>query len=202
MIVWSEQEPDFSRVPVEELVARLPFVAALTVVLNPGPWPLVVASYQTLEAVLEHLMEQSTEMGGLLIGRVHDVSRSNGGFVIAISDHVRSVEFDATGVSLRMDPDVWERARLRSGEGDFVIGWYHSHPNLGAFFSGTDRHTQHAFFNQPHSLGLVVDPLRHEEKWFVGPDSEELRSQQVLRYVDFDLTSVRHNQNFSDRFGD
>ncbi len=41
-----------------------------------------------------------------------------------------------------------------------VVGWYHSHPNLGAFFSGTDRATQRAFFNRPYSVGLVVDPVR------------------------------------------
>ena len=54
-----------------------------------------------------------------------------------------------------------------------VVGWYHSHPGLGAFFSGTDRETQHAFFRQPYSLGLVVDPLRAELACYAGPDSAE-----------------------------
>jgi proteasome lid subunit RPN8/RPN11 len=61
-----------------------------------------------------------------------------------------------------------------------VVGWYHSHPNLGVFFSGTDRKTQRDFFNQSHSLGLVVDPIRLQEKWFIGPDSIELRPPQII----------------------
>lgn len=183
MIAWTEQKPDFSRASLDVLVARLPFTDAFAIALNPGPWPLVAASRQTLSSVWAHLSEQRVEMGGLLIGSVHDLPGHGGHFVVVVSDHVRSVEFEGTGVSLRMDPDVWERARLRAGEGRFVVGWYHSHPNLGTFFSGTDRRTQRAFFNQPHSLGLVVDPVRMEEKWFIGGDSDELEPQQVLRHL-------------------
>ncbi|MGD9711725.1 MAG: Mov34/MPN/PAD-1 family protein [Thermomicrobiales bacterium] len=182
MIAWSEQKPDFSRAPLDELSSRLPFTAACIVALNPGPWPLVAARKDTMDSVWAHLAEQSVEMGGLLIGSVHDLSREGSRFVIAISDHVRSVEFDGTGVSLRMDPEVWERARLKAGEGRFVVGWYHSHPNLGVFFSGTDRRTQRAFFYHPHSAGVVIDPVRREEKWFVGGDSDELSPRQILRY--------------------
>ena len=55
-----------------------------------------------------------------------------------------------------------------------VTGWYHSHPNLGVFFSGVDRATQRAFFNQPYALGLVIDPIRNEEMVFYGGTSEQL----------------------------
>jgi proteasome lid subunit RPN8/RPN11 len=78
-----------------------------------------------------------------------------------------------------MNSNVWERAR-ESAEGATIVGWYHSHPDLGVFFSGTDRKTQRAFFNQPHSIGLVIDPIRLQEKWFIGPDSVELHDVQIL----------------------
>jgi proteasome lid subunit RPN8/RPN11 len=68
-----------------------------------------------------------------------------------------------------------------SANGKTVVGWYHSHPDLGVFFSGTDRRTQRAFFNQPHCIGLVVDPIGFQETWFIGPDSVELRNAQILR---------------------
>jgi hypothetical protein len=51
-------------------------------------------------------------------------------------------------------------------------GWYHSHPNLGVAFSGTDCHMQRAFFSNPHSLRLVID-VRREEKWFIGSSSSD-----------------------------
>jgi len=84
-------------------------------------------------------------------------------------------------VSLAMGTEIWDRARdLMARAGSMVVGWYHSHPNLGAFFSGTDRATQRAFFNRPYSVGLVVDPVRGEEAWFVGPASTPLRIESVL----------------------
>jgi hypothetical protein len=63
-----------------------------------------------------------------------------------------------------------------------VVGWYHSHPNLGAFFSGTDRKTQRSFFSQRYSLGLVADPVRSEEAWFVGPDATALSPDVVFAF--------------------
>ena len=80
-----------------------------------------------------------------------------------------------------MDTAVWAHARQAcSDNNEVVIGWYHSHPNLGAFFSGTDRYTQRHFFQHEHCLGLVVDPIRHDEKWFVGPDLVEYPLEHVI----------------------
>ena len=122
------------------------------------------------------------EMGGLLIGAVHSLDGGNSGFVVSVEDFARGDEFDGTSVSLRLDTGVWETARMRSGGELSVIGWYHSHPNLGAFFSGTDRRTQAAFLGEPHCLGLVVDPVRRQEKWFLGANSTPLERVQVLRF--------------------
>ena len=61
-----------------------------------------------------------------------------------------------------------------------VVGWYHSHPDLGVSFSGTDRATQRVFFNRTYSVGLVVDPVRGEEAWFIGPDSVPLKTGSVV----------------------
>ena len=57
-----------------------------------------------------------------------------------------------------------------------------SHPNLGVFFSGTDRKTQKDFFDTEYSLGLVVDPVRDEELWFFGGDSQQLERKSILKY--------------------
>jgi proteasome lid subunit RPN8/RPN11 len=44
----------------------------------------------------------------------------------------------------------------------FFIGWYHSHPGYGIFFSDTDFKCQITFFNQPYHVALVVDPNRQQ----------------------------------------
>jgi proteasome lid subunit RPN8/RPN11 len=182
VIVWNEQKPDFYRRPITDLVSQLPFISVCAVLLNEGESPKVVVSQRTMDSIVSHLAERPMEMGGLLLGNVYNIADDEDKFVIAVSDHARSIEYEGTGVSLRMDTPVWDNARLKSQDGRSVIGWYHSHPNLGAFFSGTDRRTQRAFFNQPHCMGLVIDPIRREEKWFIGAESEELAEHQVLRH--------------------
>jgi proteasome lid subunit RPN8/RPN11 len=182
MIVWNEQKPDFVRRPLDDLVGQLPFPLACAVILATQRGPKVLVSRTVLGGIFDHLRERDVEMGGLSIGSVHELTDGSEDFSVAVTDFARSVEFDSTSVSLRMDPDVWERARLQSGDGSVVVGWYHSHPDLGVFFSGTDRKTQRAFFNHPHSLGLVVDPVRQQERWFMGADSAELAPSQIMRH--------------------
>ena len=182
MIVWTEQRPDFRRKPVEELLPSLTFTAACAVILGQGCLPKVVAPRWLLDAIWMHLSERNVEMGGLLIGNVHDLDKSGGRFVVSVEDFARADEYSGTGVSLHMGTAVWEAARGKLCERRSVVGWYHSHPNLGAFFSGTDRRTQSAFFSQAHFLGLVIDPIRKEEKWFIGERSAQLESRQILRF--------------------
>jgi proteasome lid subunit RPN8/RPN11 len=181
MIVWAEQKPDFVVRPIDTVLARLPFTTACAVALPSARTPKVLASVEVMDRIFAHLQERNVEMGGLLLGAAYEGLRGNDNLVIAVTDFARSTEFDGTHVSLKMDPDVWERARVQSGGASVVVGWYHSHPNLGVFFSGTDRKTQRAFFNHPHSLGLVIDPIRFEEMWFVGADSTQLEASQIIR---------------------
>ena len=181
MIVWTDQKPDFVRRPIDTVLARLPFTTACVVALPSAQKPKVLASVKVMDGIFSHLQERNVEMGGLLLGAVYEGLRGTDDLVITVTDFARSTEFDSTHVSLKMDPDVWERARLQSDGTTVVVGWYHSHPNLGVFFSGTDRKTQRAFFYHPHSLGLVIDPIRVEQMWFAGADSTQLTESQIIR---------------------
>jgi proteasome lid subunit RPN8/RPN11 len=133
-------------------------------------------------------------MGGLLIGRAYvagDALPDSWGPMVTVERFVPSETFRSSPVSLAMGTEIWSRARsMMARDGGMVVGWYHSHPNLSAFFSGTDRATQRAFFNRPYNVGLVIDPVRDEEVWFVGPDSASLKTESVL---DINLTTVLDN---------
>lgn len=42
-----------------------------------------------------------------------------------------------------------------------VVGWYHSHPGFGCWFSGTDITTQQSFEQlNARAVGIVVDPVQ------------------------------------------
>jgi proteasome lid subunit RPN8/RPN11 len=170
--------------------------------------PLVLVTAQTVANVLSHLQTPPAglktwfsgmpiEQGGLLIGRVtrlNETTSSDQFECIEVLRHSPAPDATGTALSLRMESSVWQAAnevcdelnkRLSLDQNQHrcgpcrVIGWYHSHPNLGAFFSGTDRQTQAAFFNHDYSLGWVIDPVRStslqelDQAWYIGAQSVE-----------------------------
>ena len=144
------------------------------------PWTGDGKIFQQFNQVNNHLQTQQTELGGLLLGSVFSRSGLTDGIsIISILNSIPSDQYEATGASLVMSPSVWQKASLETSNDKFVVGWYHSHPNLGAFFSGTDRTTQDRFFSNPYSIGLVVDPIRNEAAWFRGKDSVEHPDESI-----------------------
>lgn len=89
-----------------------------------------------------------------------------------------------------MDAEIWNSVNNCDIKDLLVVGWYHSHPNLGAFFSGIDRKTQKSFFNHTYSLGWVIDPLRNEDKIFVGEESEEYKQTLMVLKQEFSFKNI------------
>jgi proteasome lid subunit RPN8/RPN11 len=146
--------------------------------------PMVALASSALATAWDHVRDSALERGGLLIGEpvVHAV-----GDTLPALVHVRAavagLDDEATFTSLRLHTAVWDAARAALQPGECVVGWFHSHPGIGAFFSGTDRHTQAGFFQHPFSLGWVIDPQRREQAWFVGAASRALAPDAVVRLV-------------------
>ncbi len=47
------------------------------------------------------------------------------------------------------------------GVNQIAVGWYHSHPGFGCWFSGTDVETQMSYEKMhPRAVGVVVDPVQ------------------------------------------
>lgn len=178
---WVEVEPDIKAQPISDYLSGISAVDIISFVSRHNRDPFVLFEPSVRSKILSHLRTENVELGGLLLGNVvSDHSLQDGIVVIRVTDSVASEEFESSSVSLRMDSSVWQKANAKLREDFFVVGWYHSHPNLGAFFSGTDRRTQLRFFNQKYHLGLVIDPIRNEEKWFLGADSKEISCDQLL----------------------
>ncbi len=143
--------------------------------------PAIVLAHAARETAWRHVAGHRVERGGLLIGEpfAHDDDADT----IALI-HVRAAipALDDTGdaISLRMEARVWDAARAAMRGGERVVGWFHSHPDIGAFFSGTDRRTQAAFFAQAFSVGWVIDPVRGEEAWFLGAEARNVVQSRVF----------------------
>lgn len=174
---WKEKEPDIQSIDITALLEKMSFIDGLRLMKLAKDSPVVLFNYEAREKIYSHLNTEDTELGGLLIGKVYSTSNLFQGIIaIEIFDSIPSGDFDTSPVSLKMNSEVWTQASVMIDTDKIIVGWYHSHPNLGVFFSGTDRYTQRHFFNYPYNVGLVIDPIRNEEKYFIGGESQETRN--------------------------
>lgn len=175
---WTDQSPEQSlpELPdnassptVERLLCRAAEVAGGTE---------VVVDRSVHAQVLTHLRSSRRELGGLLVGRAFSVQgRPTQVARVDVLAAVPAEQSSGNGYSLRMEASVWSAAAAllaqHTAHGELkVVGWYHSHPGLGAFFSATDQATQAAFFSHAYSIGWVIDPSDDSHACFVGPASK------------------------------
>jgi|GEM_PF-1236063 len=112
----------------------------------------------------------SVEQGGILFGNAYR-EPLYGRIYVEITAAVAATATISTGYHLEFTSDSWlgimQQAKAEHPQ-ENIVGWYHSHPNLGVFMSGTDMRTQRAFFHHPWSLSIVCDPVREEIGFFLG----------------------------------
>ena len=119
--------------------------------------------------------EHPNETAGLLFGRTF----TDGANQCALVRHLirpRVGEVIGTPVTVTITAEGSSRMSRRAQEchpcAD-AVGWAHTHPTFGAYFSGTDRAEQ-AIWTSPASVGLVISGLPEADpryEVFVGPES-------------------------------
>lgn len=126
----------------------------------------------------------SVEQAGVLVG--YACQDPNGQKFVVVSDAVlapstvgSSVRVQFTSHSWRV---IWERLDQLGDQK--IIGWYHTHPDLGVFLSGTDLRTQGRFFSESWQIAVVVDPVRDEIGFFYGRIGARLHSVWSFRSGD------------------
>lgn len=133
-----------------------------------GEVPVTVAITQQALKQLEDYCYSvlDAEVGGVLLGEVERGEVSSAILVQA----VLPVKTDDYGpVHFTFSADSWallhqERAEQYPNLG--IVGWYHTHPGLGVFYSADDVVVHSAAFVMPWHVGLVIDPIYKEGCWF------------------------------------
>ena len=115
------------------------------------------------------------EQQGILLGTVYQTSTGFSAIVEAVllSDaignqvYVESAHSDWSRMNSQMDELNQTRKRKL-----VKIGWWHTHPNMGIFMSGTDKATQSNYFYKDWQFAVVLNP--QDKKWgaFVGENAE------------------------------
>jgi proteasome lid subunit RPN8/RPN11 len=120
------------------------------------------------EALAHHCRQSnrhSREVGGLLVGYLNDTQDEVSGhkfYTAVVTDLIHFTPADSSGTHLRLDADSWVSVsqvyeEKYAARNKVRLGWYHTHPTQGIFFSQPD-HDFHTNFNQPFQFAVVINP--------------------------------------------
>lgn len=128
-----------------------------------------------LAGAVRHGQTSRQEVGGFCIGRA-----------VKVQDHWRitiTATFAAQGAisrpaSFTLTPDSWSEAHktveaIYTPRGEYIVGWYHTHPGFGVFFSSMDHFVHENYFTQPWHVALVIDPYRSDQGFFAWYKSKD-----------------------------
>ena len=150
---------------------------------------VLVAHLDVYSAIHQHSVASlPNETGGFMLGHVgFDALR--GSWHVEV-DEILPVE------PLSQDPvhfsftwrDVDRVRSYREEQGKALIGWYHTHPDMGIFLSETDLEKTHRLlFAEPFQLALVYDPVRGRAGYFFWEGPQTIDASQAL-WREFEIT--------------
>jgi proteasome lid subunit RPN8/RPN11 len=123
------------------------------------------------------------EVGGVLLGRV---VRYQAQTFVEVLAAMPAPSDDHGPVHFTFSADTWayiNKQRDKQYRHLDIIGWFHTHPDLGVFYSSDDVVVHSAAFTLPWQIGLVVDPVRQEASFFGWENSQ--RGLEILPMAGF-----------------
>lgn len=108
------------------------------------------------------------EVCGVLVGFTGEEAGLRWTRVVAVIEgrHAREDQMSVT-----FTHETWDAVHAKLAERDDkarVIGWYHTHPDFGIFYSAPDVFVHRNFFGLEGQVGVVVDPVRAERGVFAS----------------------------------
>ena len=125
----------------------------------------------------------SREVGGFLIGTIKDR-------VTTIIDFIPALAGDSKATSFQFSEKDWSSLykTLDNYDNLELVGWFHTHPNFGAFLSSYDQFIQDSFFSDSGRVAIVFDPIR--EDWAAFLQSNETTEKIQLKTDIQNLTTT------------
>ena len=117
----------------------------------------------------------TVEQQGILLGSIYKTSSGFYGVVeeVILSDaignkvYVESAHSDWSKMDKQMD--ILNENRKRKL---VKLGWWHTHPNMSIFMSGTDKNTQSNYFYKDWQFAVVLNPQDKDWGVFIGENAD------------------------------
>jgi len=155
-----------------------------------------VAGYPTAEYLRVYLHEEALravealaasyperEIGGVLLGRYATYQDRP---YVKIEQVIPGIKATGSATQLTFTHETWRQineAKDREHPELQIVGWYHSHPDLGIFLSRDDLYIHKNFFANERQVALVVDPINHDRGLFVWHHGEVKRDGGLRIYA-------------------
>lgn len=151
----------------------------------------VVSVFVTRPAYIRvcvHACSASIEVGGALIGEYCTDRETGQQFVIV--KHVlpaRHTRQGAVYLTFTQDSlvDLHDQIEKRF-PGERIVGWYHTHPQMGVFLSHYDTWLHSHFFPEPWQVALVVEPFSSVAGFFIRQNDGSLDPTRYFGFYEMD----------------
>ncbi|MCB8929036.1 MAG: Mov34/MPN/PAD-1 family protein [Ardenticatenaceae bacterium] len=126
---------------------------------------------QALSQIRAHSISNlRSELGGVLLGHAY---RDGEQMLVEVIAALPARNDDHGPIHFTFTADAWSQIhheRAAQYPDLEIVGWFHTHPGLGVFYSSDDVVVHTAAFTLPWHVGLVVDPLGNEASYFGWQD--------------------------------
>lgn len=153
----------------------------------------LICSQTALQQIDSHSRSNLySELGGFLLG---EAFQKDGYLFVEVSAAIPALSDEHGPVHFTFTADAWANAhkvREEQYPGLKIVGWFHTHPNLGVFYSDDDVIVHSTAFSLPWHVGLVIDPIRDEAALF-GWDGRRPETQPQVAPIPgfFELSDIR-----------
>jgi proteasome lid subunit RPN8/RPN11 len=144
--------------------------AAPARVVLPAPRPselrIAVEKRPYAEIIGHAVVEPDVEVCGVLVGRL---AEDEHGTYVHVTAALRGEAAREQGAAVTFTHETWNhihREMDRHHPDDQIVGWYHTHGGFGVFLSEMDTFVHDNFFQEPHHVAYVYDPLAGSEAFF------------------------------------
>lgn len=138
------------------------------------PFSLVITS-EVLARVNAHVStDGNRELGGFLLGNNYFCPNTKIKYV-QIDNSVEAKFTSSNHVSIDLVNETFQHLLDEMGGkylGKKIIGWYHSHPDMGAFLSPMDVEVHKHRFPPAWAVALVIDPVKRQGGFFCWREGE------------------------------
>jgi proteasome lid subunit RPN8/RPN11 len=168
---------------------------------NPPNRLCVIVSQAALRQLAAYSRSDTErELGGALLGQAY---RHGERLFVEIEAILPAENQNHGPVHFTFTADSWpalQKAQAEQHPELNMVGWFHTHPDLGVFYSSDDVVVHSAAFTLPWHVGLVLDPVRREGCFFGWQDGElaalpgfyELLDEQPEPVVDWQVAISRY----------